>query len=162
MPSLQRLPLGGQRPRATSSTNDPGPPAAQLDVHPVWGNSRGLDQRYFFTTAHHCGCCAHKHRDRLGPVIPLLRCLRQVGGVTGAIPVGSLCLAFFVLVVLGVVKSALLSMLTSDSRSGRKEEGEHMKHSFCGTATGLLASVSEVVLGLGTSLLASAALTSGS
>lgn len=92
----------------------------------------------------------------------LSRGLRQVGGVTGAIPVGSLCLAFFVLVVVSVVKNALLSMLTSASQAGGKEEGEHMKHSFRGYATKFFASVSEVILGLGTSLLASAALTSGS
>jgi hypothetical protein len=80
-----------------------------------------------------------------------------VGGVTGAIPVGNLCLAFLVLVVVSVLKNALLSMHSSASPAVRKEEGGHMKNSLIKL---FFASVSDVSLGLGTSLLASAALTS--
>jgi hypothetical protein len=88
--------------------------------------------------------------------------LRQVGGVTGATPVGSLCLAFFGLVVVGVLKNAPLLMHSTDSRSVRKEEGVHMKNSLRSYAMSFVVSVSEVILGLGTSLLASAALASRS
>lgn len=91
--------------------------------------------------------------------LSLGRCLRQVGGVTGAIPVGILCLAFLVLVVPSVLKNALLSMHLTASQAVGKEKGGHMKYSLKSYFKLFIASVSDVSLGLGTSILASAALT---
>jgi hypothetical protein len=85
-----------------------------------------------------------------------------VGGVTGAIPVGILCLAFLVLVAICILKNAILSMLTPDSQTGRKEKGGHMKTARYSKVKKFFASFFEVTLGLGTSILASAALTLGS
>jgi hypothetical protein len=85
-----------------------------------------------------------------------------VGGVTGAIPVGILCLAFLVLVGICIVKNALLMMLTPASQASRKEKGGHMKTVLSSKVKTFFASFFEVTLGLGTSILASAALTLGS
>ena len=82
-----------------------------------------------------------------------------MGGVAGAFPARSLCLAFFGLVVTAVFRNAFAAVLTAASHPARKEEGEHMNKNSC-KSVGVLffASLFEVLVGLGASLLASATL----
>lgn len=82
-----------------------------------------------------------------------------MGGVAGSFPARSLCLAFFGLVVAAVFRNAFAAVLTAGSHPARKEEGEHMnKNSWKAVGVLFFASLFEVVVGLGASLLASAAL----
>ncbi|MFH1872621.1 MAG: hypothetical protein ABIK82_12400 [Pseudomonadota bacterium] len=72
-----------------------------------------------------------------------------------------MCLAFFVLVVAAVLKNAFAAVLMAASQSARKGKGFHMKNSLKTVGITLIASLFEVVVGLGASLLASAALALG-
>lgn len=84
--------------------------------------------------------------------------LRAAGAVGGSLPPSALCLAFFLLIVLGITKLFFLTKIDSASSCAGKDKGEGMSKSILSCVKVLFASFFDTVHGLGMSALVGVAL----